>query len=352
MLHRFEDSDGTQRLYAPAELVRLAAARCGLPEAAGQAGGPALEQLCAAFEAARPQQTTFGKLHAQAILLDSLGKRLGLADYLQHFPQIRVEPLPSLVFIVAPFRTGTTFLHRLLACDPENRWPRIWEVAYPPPSEPHLRADPRYFAEDARIEVAAAALRTLHRASPALNRLHPMSPNLADECFGLLETSFLSHSFMFYAELSPYLHWLDARDGADWRAAYQTYAVQLRLLQWWYPGQRWVLKSPVHLWNLDILLETFPQAFVIQLHRDPGDAMGSFCRLLASYRQVMCKAAVPAATGAQARRYMRQVLQRAVAARRRADASRFIDLRFADLMRDPISSIQSDLRAHRCQIGT
>jgi hypothetical protein len=168
-----------------------------------------------------------------------------------------------------------------------------------------------------------------------------MAPGLAEECFGLLETSFLSHSFMFYAELPSYLDWLGTRDGADWRTAYQTYAAQLRLLHWWYPGRRWVLKCPVHLWNLDALLQTFPQAYVIQLHRDPVDAMDSFCRLLAAYNDVMCKATIPAAIGERARCYTRAVLDRAVAARRKHDASRFIDIGFADLVRDPLANVQA-----------
>ncbi len=168
-----------------------------------------------------------------------------------------------------------------------------------------------------------------------------MSPDLAEECFGLLETSFLSHSFMFYAELPSYLAWLDTCTGADWHGAYQIYADQLRLLHWWHPGPRWVLKSPVHLWSLDALLQSFPRARIIQLHRDPVDAMASFCRLLAAYRQVMCKATAPEAIGAEARCYTRQVLGRAVAARRECGARQFIDVGFAGLIRDPLATVQA-----------
>jgi hypothetical protein len=341
MLHSFVDDDGAHRLYSPAGLIRLIRSRSGYPVAAGQIDIEAFERLCAAFETARPQQTAFGKLHAQAILLDALAKRFRLASYLQQFGDIGATALPQPIFIVAPFRTGTTILHRLLACDPQNRTPRIWEVAYPPPPTPHLRGDARYTTDDARIAHAAAALRALHRASPALSRLHPMAPDLAEECFGLLETSFRSHSFMFYAELPSYLEWLDTSDDADRHAAYQIYADQLRLLHWWCPGRRWGLKSPVHLSSLDTLLQHFPQAYIIQLHRDPVHAMASFCRLLAAYRQLMCNATEPHTIGAQACRYTRTMLQRGVAARRSARASHFIDIQFADLIRDPVACVQT-----------
>ena len=341
MLHRFQDGSGGQSLYSPIGLAQLAQATYGSSVTAAYANLAAFENLCGAFEAARPRQTAFGKIHAQAILLDALGKGVRLAGYLRQYPNISTTNLPSAVFIVAPFRTGTTFLHRLLACDPQNRAPRIWEAAYPPPAEQHLRGNIRYFVEDTRIAKAAAALRTLYRASPALARLHPMAPGAAEECFGLLETSFLSHSFMFHAELPSYLDWLNSRGAGDWAAAYRTYAAQLRLLHWWYPGQRWVLKCPAHLWNIDALLKAFPQAYVIHLHRDPVDAIGSFCRLFAAYRHVMSTSTAPASIGEQVFCYTREVLHRAVTARREADASRFVDIGFSDLIRDPIGQVQA-----------
>ncbi len=342
MLHGFsEDDDASSRLYSAAGLVRLATSMCGGPVPFDPAGQSGFEQLCDAFELARPGQTTFGKLFARSVLLDGLIKRYRLADYIRRFPAVESIDLPSPVFIVAPFRTGTTFLHRLLSCDPQNRCPRMWEVAYPPPAEPYLRGDARYFAHDARIAKAAAALRTLHRASPALCRLHPMAPDLAEECFGLLETSFLSHSFMFYAGLPSYLDWLDARETDDWRAAYTLYAAQLRLLHWWQPGRRWILKSPVHQWNLGMVLEFFPRSHIIQLRRDPVDAMDSFCRLLTEYRRLMCRSVDPVAIGRQAETYARKAFDRAVAARRRTETPRFIDVEFNELLGDPMACVQA-----------
>ena len=117
MLHVFRDSRCAESLYSPAGLIELAAANCGISAHSGDIDFAALETICAAFEAARPNQTTFGKIHAQRILLDALGKRLRLSEHLARYPEIRSVSLPSPVFIVAPFRTGSTFLHRLLAQD-------------------------------------------------------------------------------------------------------------------------------------------------------------------------------------------------------------------------------------------
>jgi hypothetical protein len=338
MLHAWTEAGD---LYSPACLIEQAAKRCQSTAPTGGINFPALKAICAALEEAGPRQTTFGRLHAQAVLLDALAKRIRLTEYLRRYPEIRTQVLSNPLFIVAPFRTGTTFLHRLLSQDPEYRWPRIWEVAYPPAAEPNFRRDGLYFCEDPRIAHATAAVRVLNRANPALNRLHRIGTDLAEECFGFLETSLMSHSFMFYAEVPSYLAWLDDCDAAEWESAYETYAAQLRLLHWWYPGGRWVLKSPVHMWNLDALLAAFPDARVIQLHRDPVAVMASFCDLMAAHRQAVWKSPMPAAIGEQALSCMRKAVQRAVSARRRLKESSFIDVNFTDLIGDPIGCVRT-----------
>ncbi len=336
MLHGFQDERGAPLLYDPSGLLRLAAARCGggIPDDFG--AGMALAQLCAAFEAVRAGQTAFGKLRTQSILLDSLVKAFRLSAYLRRFPEIRSVELSRPIIIVAPFRTGTTFLHRLLANDPESRWPRFWEVAFPPPAEDRFDPSVRGFSDDTRMADAKAALRTLDRASPSLGRLHPMRVDLPEECFGLLETSLMSHSFLFYADVPSYLDWLDGRGQDDWRSAYEIYANQLRLLQWCNPGRRWLLKSPVHLWHIDKLLAAVPSAHLIQLHRDPVAVLRSFCHLLWVHRKMMCKSPTPEAIGRQALGYMKMALDRAVATRRGPGMTNVIDLDFDALTRDPL----------------
>ena len=340
LLETFVDRQGGQRLYLPEGLVARASAMVGRTPEDGEIDDTALARLCSAFETARAEQSAFGKIYVQRTIVDALAKRMRLTDYFRRFPEIGTTGLGNPLFIVAPFRTGTTFLHRLLAQDPDNRTARIWEVAYPPPAEPVGRGEARYFESDPRIGMAEAALRGLDRGNPPLSRVHPMGPHLAEECLGLLETALMSHSFMFYAHVPSYLQWLEQCSVSRWRDAYATYVQQLRLLSWFHPGKRWVLKSPVHLWNVDLILEAFPDAHVVQIHRDPTTVMASFCGLLAAYRGLLSKTAVPDDIGRQAFGYMDACLERNAAARKTRDASRFIDLRFDDLVRDPLNAVR------------
>lgn len=109
-----------------------------------------------------------------------------------------------------------------------------------------------------------------------------MGAELPEECFGLLEPSFLSPSFLFWAPLGRYFGWLETRGQEDWRRAYDIYAAGLSRMG----HGRWLMKSPVHMWGLSALLERFPDALVVQIHRERGDAVASFRKLVAAHHRI------------------------------------------------------------------
>src|SRR5208282_561628 len=75
--------------------------------------------------------STFGRLAARSDLKRMLSTLLILADAEREDPAILTRPLAPPIFITGLPRSGTTFLHGLLAEDPANRAPRIWEAIYP-----------------------------------------------------------------------------------------------------------------------------------------------------------------------------------------------------------------------------
>ena len=62
---------------------------------------------------------------------------------------------------------------------------------------------------------------------------------------------------------------------------YDYFRRQLLTLQWHDPRERWLLKSPAHLFWVGELLDALPGARVVQTHRDPLDVLASFCSLSA-----------------------------------------------------------------------
>ena len=55
----------------------------------------------------------------------------------------------------------------------------------------------------------------------------------------------------------------------------------LKALQFLRPGERWLLKSPQHLENLNALVAAFPDATFIQTHRDPVRITASLATMVA-----------------------------------------------------------------------
>ena len=59
----------------------------------------------------------------------------------------------------------------------------------------------------------------------------------------------------------------------------------LQHLQSGVPGQ-WLLKSPAHLWQLDALFAEYPDALIVQTHRDPLNVISSIAALTNHLRRM------------------------------------------------------------------
>lgn len=322
------------------ESVLAAARRATGDDAATCENAEALRILCAAFDADRRHMHTRGFQRTRAIVVESLVKAAVLRRYMQTFPEIAGIRIERPLLVISPPRTGTTFVHRLLAQDPQWRWVRTWEVGLAPPPQPVRRSPDDYLERDKRIQIVTRALAHLYRASPDLPRLHHTTATQPEECYGLLEPALVSQSFMFYGPVEEYLAWLDERPHADWLRAYRHYADQVRLLHWFAPGGRWLLKSPIHSWNVESLLDVFPDAHVVQIHRNPSEFLASFCHLIAAHHQVAFRDVDPARIGRVVTPYLRDLLKRLTTARRARPTDRFIDIRHEKLRADPLACVR------------
>ena len=302
---------------------------------------PGFGVLCKSLNNLKDRFTPMGMRRTQRAILEVMVKRLRVASYLEHRPEIRAIELKAPMFLASPFRTGSTLLHRLLAQDEDHRTPRLWETLHGPPTEPLYQGDPDYFKKDYRVALAREIMQARAMFSAKLAAIHPSDVNVPEECFGLIETSMLSYSFFFYAPVSEYLDWVEEREAGEWNTAYELYANQLRLLDWWAPGARWVCKTGYHMLALDALSAVFPDALIIQQHRTPAPCVASFCSLMVEAYKPVLKEVSAQEVGRLALRYFRAALSRNAAARARLGESRFIDVQFDELVRDPVGTVRS-----------
>ena len=124
-------------------------------------------------------------------------------------------------------------------------------------------------------------------SSPASGRCIPIGAQLAQECVRITGSAFRSMIFPTQYRVPSYGHWLlheaDMAPGLPLapRVPRSTCSRE-------HPGERWVLKSPGHIWCLDALLAEYPDALLVQTHRDPLKIIASVSSLMALLRRLAC----------------------------------------------------------------
>ncbi len=217
---------------------------------------------------------TLGRLIARDDLLNSLQIRLELTDWRKRHPEIARERIERPLFITGLPRTGTSILHELLAQDPRHRAPLHWEVRSPcPPPETATRAS------DPRIALADRQCRFWTEIVPEYDSMHELGGQIPVECIQITMHSFRSDELMGRHRVPSYGAWFAS---CDLEPAYRFHRDMLQLLQWRCPGDRWVLKAPSHLGQLDALLAVYPDARIVFTHRDPLKVLPSVASILYS----------------------------------------------------------------------
>lgn len=279
-----------------------------------------------------------GLASQRARIVDSLATRLSVEAFLREHPEIEDERIEAPVFIVGLPRSGTTLLHRLIASDPGLSAVLWWECRHP---APWPGGDWRR-GDDPRIAAAHEEVRAILEARPELAAIHPWDPEAPDEEILLLEHTFLSHVPESGANLPSYRAWLDRQDPTP---AYRYLLRLLRFLQWQKrvsgrAGERFVLKAPFHLGHLDVLFAVFPDAKVIQTHRDPLETIPSIASMYASLWRLATDAVDEHEIGRQCLERYGRSLARCLEARARLPAERFLDVAYRDVLADAIGQVR------------
>jgi hypothetical protein len=323
-----------QLSLAPDGLVREAERRTGLHDFGEEdAWRSGLATFCAAL-AAEAELTPLGRSMARSTVLGALENRLRMTDWRRRHPELDAERIERPVIVIGMGRTGTTILHDLLARDPGNRVPLTWEVdaPCPPPERGSYADDPRIAASDARLARTDALI-------PGFKSMHPMGALLPQECVSMLSTELASVAFHLQFRVPSYARWL--HEEADLAPAYRGHRRWLQLLQWRCPG-RWVLKSPCHLWHLRALLATYPDALLVQTHRDPLKVLSSLTSLATTLRKMASDATEPREIASEWSHWNAVAYERAVQARLEGwiDPKRVLDLHFTDFVAEPFATLR------------
>lgn len=222
------------------------------------------------------QLTMIGRLMVKRSIALALEQRLLIQKLRQAEPQTFTAPLLPPIVITGMPRSGTTFLHRLLAADPALRAPTLGELVELIPRKSSLRKE----IEDRRLEIELMVMRLFNRE---LDARHFTRRDAPEECMFALSLSFRTMLPWTLAPVHSYIAWLAT---ADRRQKYRDYRDILCLLQRRDPGRRLLLKAPDHLGGVAELVAAVPEALIIVCRRDPAVALTSFNSLLDGLHRV------------------------------------------------------------------
>jgi hypothetical protein len=236
------------------------------------------------------------------------------------------------IFVTGLPRTGTTAIHRLLTADPTHQGLELWLAEFPQPRPPRetWSNNPVFARLDAQFAKA-------HAEDPDYTGLHYMTADEVEECWQLLRQSLHSVSYETLAHLPTYSQWLAKQ---DWTKSYQRHRKNLQLIGLNDPGKRWVLKNPSHLFALDAVFATYPDALVVQCHRPPETILASMCSLAQHTTAGWSNMFSGNVIGQDAIETWSRGLELFDAERAKHDPAQFYDLDYFELIKDPIAVVE------------
>ena len=265
------------------------------------------------------QLTEAGRQMVQGEIGGALAARLACEAAWKRDPGVLRHEIRRPIFILGLPRSGTTALHWLLAQDPANQVLEYWIAAAPRPRPPRATWD----AEPA-FQGAVEVLKWIYDTDPGLRAIHVMEADGPEECRHLFVQSFLDHTFDSNATIPGYTKYFEAQ---DMRPAYERHRDVLRLVGSTSPEQRWVLKYPAHMRELHTLLAVYPDACIVQTHRDPVQVLPSICSLVTGWRSLYEGRADAKAIGAWQLEMYASMMEHAMDVRAKAEPCALLRLR-------------------------
>jgi hypothetical protein len=246
--------------------------------------------------------------------------------------RVREAAVPPPLFVIGHWRSGTTHLHNLLALDGRFAYLNFFQAFHP-----------HHF-----LHTEQAATRLTSFLLPATRPQDDMpiqfdSPQ--EDEFALCAATGLSPymSWAFPHRARHYDRYLTFRgvpagEVACWKGAFAWLA---RKLACKYPGRPLVLKSPAHTARIRLLLQVFPGARFLHVHRDPYPVYHSSChmnRKMAAYLQM--QEMEPGWIEERVIRQYREMHEAFFEDRALVPAGCFHEVSFAQLEKDPLGQLR------------
>ena len=281
-----------------------------------------------------PHFSVTGRRIAWGMVIGVLRGRAQAIQSMKHHPGFDAQPIESPVVITGIPRTGTTALHRLMAVDRRFQGLQTWLLDSPMPRPPIDT-----WKDYPQFQKTVAGLQAQYAATPEKRATHYRAAEEVHECCMLLRQSFMSNLWNCAWSAATYDAWWQCQSESS---AYRHYYRCVQLIGSNEPQTRWLLKNPGHIDKLDLLFAIFPDAKVIQTHRDPAKAIPS---LVSNLMQINTLTEDGRREQRAENMLVREVAKWASAVRKAEQArkrhpDRIIDVIHAEFHRDPMKVLE------------
>jgi len=321
-----------------AGVLAAARARTGLEDFGPRDFEQRLGRLLAEVEA---DTNVWRKAKAQfaGFCIKAAANRLKNREFLRRQPQVENMVIDRPIFIVGLPRSGTTHLENLIAADRRLRYLPVYlgSEATPVPGEkpgPDGK-DPRWVRSNEHWERM--------RQNRIMEALHEHSP---DHACGENELQMPDFSTYQWEWMGDVPGWRDYYLSHDQTPHYAYGRTMLQAIAHQFPSERrWILKGNQHSEQLPALMSNYPDAFIVQTHRDPLAILQSVLTMrglavLASQKKPNVEAHVAYWVDR-----IERMLRAYIRDHRKIPDNRRVDLLFQDIVADDIGSAQKVLEA-------
>ncbi|WP_340318259.1 sulfotransferase family protein [Rhizorhabdus argentea] len=220
-----------------------------------------------------------GRASISGIIHRWLVNGLRFADDLKKHPEILDEQVDDPLIILGMTRVGSTKLQRLLAADPDTLSIRHWESLNPSRMPNAVAGE-----EDPRIGIDREIIDAMIKNNLGLMQSHSVKVDDAEEDIFVQLPTFKTVGHCWVLPTPNYYDWVRSQ---SLHSSYVFLKQMLQYLQWQKGGRqsengdrRWILKTPPHIGNMDLLVDVFPNAKYVFMHRDLHEVIASTCRLI------------------------------------------------------------------------
>ena len=265
------------------------------------------------------------------LVYKGLSKRLGIRLSMEMMSK-NIPPFDQdgPIFITGLPRSGTSFLFDLLHAHSYLRSPFTWEIFQ---ANSIAKNKLQILIKKIRTQIE---LISINRLVPQLAKIHPMHQSYPEECQLITAYDLKSISFVYSANLPNYLKFIS---GSSFESSFRVHKNFLNALSTKEDEIMWLLKDPCHIDHIEEILNSYPKARFIFIHRNPKFSMPSISNLAYNLRLGYSDHVDPLLVGKQMLSYWQQASEKLLNSRELIPEDQMIDIKFDQLIDDPIKTV-------------